>query len=224
MFVISFISFCLPGAALAATPDPMRDGASVARPRPAPGKPWVFAMACLVLLLLAAARPAVAQIGVNEFLPRHAPILKRFSIVATIANNQCLTVQLASTDLSRLRPDVLLGPCEFSIDNQVQGFFISRTVREKNQIFFAANPAYCLAMDPRNRRLLVVACGMSNEMFREFPQFWDLRRGGLSLDDTDGRAWCLDSRAREGFSQIFEPYFIPCETTIADSFLIRINR
>lgn len=182
-------------------------------------------VAVLGLLLLQATLPqATAQIGVNEFLPRQAPVLKRFSIVAITANNQCFTAQLAAQDVSRLRPDVLLGPCEFSIDNQTQGFFISRSIRERNQIFFAANPAYCLAMDPRSRRLVAVACGVSADMFKEYPQFFDLRRGGLSLDDSASERWCLDTRAREGFSQLFEPFFVPCPQQVGEGFLIRATR
>lgn len=179
----------------------------------------------LALLLLGPARPALAQLGMNEFLPRQAPVLKRFSVVAITANNQCLTVQPgAGNDVTRLRPDVLLSSCEFSIDNQTQGYFISRTIRERNQIFFAANPAYCLAMDPRNQRLVAVACGVNTEMFTANPQFFDLRRGGLSLDTESGERWCLDTRAREGFSQLFEPYFIPCPGQIGEAFMLRVNR
>ncbi len=179
----------------------------------------------IALLLLGPARPALAQLGMNEFLPRQAPVLKRFSVVAITANNQCLTVQPgAGNDVTRLRPDVLLSSCEFSIDNQTQGYFISRTIRERNQIFFAANPAYCLAMDPRNQRLVAVACGVNAEMFAASPQFFDLRRGGLSLDTESGERWCLDTRAREGFSQLFEPYFIPCPGQIGEAFMLRVNR
>ncbi len=179
----------------------------------------------IALLLLGPARPALAQLGMNEFLPRQAPVLKRFSVVAITANNQCLTVQPgAGNDVTRLRPDVLLSSCEFSIDNQTQGYFISRTIRERNQIFFAANPAYCLAMDPRNQRLVAVACGVNAEMFAANPQFFDLRRGGLSLDTESGERWCLDTRAREGFSQLFEPYFIPCPGQIGEAFMLRVNR
>lgn len=185
---------------------------------------------CLSILLLAGlaglfAPPAPAQIGVNEFLPRQAPVLKRFSVVAITANNQCLTVQLPTGDVNRPRPEVLLSPCEFGIDNVSQGYFISRSSRERNQVFFAANPAYCLAMDPRNRRLVVIGCGMNAEMFRDYPQFFDLRRGGFTLADSEGKDWCLDTRAREGFSQLFEPFFGACpEGGIAEGFLIRINR
>jgi len=170
------------------------------------------------------AATALAQMGVNEFLPRQAPVLKRFSSVASTANNQCLTAQPTGTDITRLRPDVLLSPCEFSIDNQTQGFFISRTIRERNQIFFAANPAYCLAMDPRNRRLVTVACGLNAEMFTSNPQFFELRRGGLSLDTDSGERWCLDTRAREGFSQLFEPFFVACPGQIGEAFMLRVNR
>jgi hypothetical protein len=184
---------------------------------------WLALLA--VLPLLAAAIPAArAQIGINEFLPRQAPALKRFSVVASTANNQCLTVQPTGSDITRLRPDVLLSPCEFSIDNQTQGFFITRTVRERNQIFFAANPAYCLAMDPRNRRLVAVACGVNAEMFAANPQHFELRRGGLAVVTDSGEAWCVDTRAREGFSQLFEPYFMPCPSQIGEAFMMRVNR
>jgi hypothetical protein len=178
----------------------------------------------LILGLSMWAAAALAQMGVNEFLPRQAPVLKRFSIVASTANNQCLTAQPQGADITRLRPDVLLSPCEFSIDNQTQGFFISRTIRERNQIFFAANPAYCLAMDPRNRRLVSVACGMNADMFTSNPQFFELRRGGLSLDTDSGERWCLDTRAREGFSQLFEPFFVACPGQIGEAFMLRVNR
>lgn len=191
-----------------------------------PAVAGLLILANLLVLLpaLLAPRAALAQIGVNEYLPRRAPVLKRFSVVAITANNQCLTAQLAGTDVSRLRPEILLGPCEFSIDNQTQGYFIGRASRERNQIYFAANPAYCLAMDPGNRRLVAVPCGITTEMLRSYPQYFDLQRGGLSLDDGDGQRWCLDTRAREGFSQVFEPYFMPCPGQIGDGFLLRINR
>lgn len=183
---------------------------------------WKRLHAALLALALCCATTAVglAQVGVNEFLPRQAPVLKRFSIVAITANNQCFTVQIINSDVTRLRPDVLLGPCEFSIDNQSQGFFISRSIRERNQIFFAANPAYCLAMDRRSRKLVAVACGMNADMYRDHPQFFDLRRGGIALEEGSER-WCLDTRAREGFSQIFEPFFITCPDQIGDGFLLR---
>lgn len=186
-------------------------------------------LALLLLLLPALAGPAVispaqAQIGVNEYLPRRAPVLKRFAVVAITANNQCLTAQLAGADVSRLRPDILLGPCEFSIDSQTQGFFIGRATRERNQIYFAANPSYCMAMETGNRRLIAIPCALSTDMMRTYPQFFDLARGGLSLDDENGQRWCLDTRAREGFSQVFEPFFAPCPDQIPDGFLLRVNR
>ncbi len=182
-------------------------------------------LAALLPLPLLIAAPAVAQLGMNEFLPRLAPVLKRFSVVANTANNQCLTVQLGpNDDVTRLRPDVLLNPCEFSIDNQSQGYFIGRATRERNQIYFAANPAYCLAMEPRNQRLVVVACGVNTEMFTANPQYFDLRGGGIAVVTEGGERWCLDTRAREGFSQLFEPFFIPCPAQIGEAFLLRVNR
>ncbi|MBX3455718.1 hypothetical protein [Ferrovibrio sp.] len=186
--------------------------------------PGLAAPALLMAPALLIPAPALAQIGVNEYLPRRAPVLKRFSVVAITANNQCLTAQLAGPDISRLRPEILLSPCEFSIDSQTQGFFIGRATRERNQLYFAANPAYCLAMDPGNRRLVTVPCAVNAEMMRSYPQFFDLQRGGLSLDDDSGQRWCLDTRAREGFSQVFEPYFISCPGQNADGFLLRVNR
>jgi len=176
-----------------------------------------------VVTLLPAPR-AWAQIGVNEFLPRRAPVLKRFSMVAITANNQCLTAQLAGADVSRLRPGILLSHCEFSIDSQTQGFFIGRATRERNQIYFAANPSYCLAMDTGTRNLITIPCALTTDMMRTYPQFFDLARGGLSLDDENGQRWCLDTRAREGFSQVFEPFFVPCPEQIPDGFLLRMNR
>lgn len=166
-----------------------------------------------------------ALAAVNEFLPRHAPSLKRFAIVAGTANNQCLTAQLANEDVDRVRPVVLLSPCEFSIDNQTQGFFISRPLQPNAyQIFFAANPAYCLAMEPRTHMLVVSACALNNQMLDQLPQLWDIKSGGLSIWDSQGKKWCLDTKSKEGFSAIFEPTFIACPPIIPDAFILRVNR
>jgi len=168
--------------------------------------------------------PAIAA-GMNEFLPRNVPALKRFSVVATTANNQCLTTQLVHNDPKRVLAAVLLSPCEFNLDNQTQGFFISRPLQENGyQVFFAANPAYCLAMEPRSQLLVVSGCALDNQMLEELPQLWDIRSGGLSLRDAKGKQWCLDTRTRQGFSMLFEPYFIPCPEIIPDAFIVRVNR
>jgi hypothetical protein len=165
-----------------------------------------------------------ARAIVNEFLPRDVPSLKRFAIVASTANNQCLTTQLVNSDVRRVRAAVLLSPCEFNIDNQTQGFFVSRPLQTGNQIFFAANPAYCLAMEPRSQTLVVSGCALNSEMLEQLPQLWDIKSGGLSLTGTDGKKWCLDTKAKAGFSQIFEPTFIECPEMIPDAFILRVNR
>ncbi len=178
---------------------------------------WVVA---LILAL-----PAAAWAAVNEFLPRDAPALKRFAVVAATANNQCLTTQLINNDVKRLRANVLLSPCEFNIDNQTQGFFISRPLMQDGyQIFFAANPSYCLAMEPRAQILVASACALNTEMLEQLPQLWDIKAGGLSLKGIDGKKWCLDTRARQGFSAIFEPQFVECPEQIPDAFILRVNR
>lgn len=177
----------------------------------------------IALTLLMSATAAFAS--VNEFLPRNAPALKRFAIVAATANNQCLTTQLVNNDVKRLRANVLLSPCEFNIDNQTQGFFISRPLQQDAyQIFFAANPSYCLAMEPRAQILVASACALNTEMLEQLPQLWDIKGGGLSLRGIDGKKWCLDTRARQGFSAIFEPQFIECPEQIPDAFILRVNR
>ncbi|MCW0233306.1 MAG: hypothetical protein OJJ21_06890 [Ferrovibrio sp.] len=179
-------------------------------------------MAVCALLALAAAPIAAA---VNEFLPRDAPPLKRFAIVAGTANNQCFTTQLINNDVRRLRANVLLSPCEFNIDNLTQGFFISRPLQQDAyQIFFAANPSYCLAMEPRTQILVASACALNTEMLEQLPQLWDIKGGGLSLKGIDGKKWCLDTRARQGFSAIFEPHFSECPEQIPDAFILRVNR
>lgn len=185
--------------------------------------------------LMAAARTAVCAAvmlaplaglaAVNEFLPREAPSLKRFAVVAGTANNQCLTTQLINNDIKRLRANVLLSPCEFNIDNLTQGFFISRPLQQNAyQIFFAANPSYCLAMEPRAQILVVSACALNTEMLEQLPQLWDIKGGGLSLKSKDGKRWCLDTRAKQGFSAIFEPHFSECPEQIPDAFLLRVSR
>lgn len=183
---------------------------------------WWSRAAFIAALLL----PAVTALAaVNEFLPREAPPLKRFAIVAATANNQCLTTQLINNDVKRLRANVLLSPCEFNIDNQTQGFFISRPLMQgAYQIFFAANPSYCLAMEPRAQILVASACALNTEMLEQLPQLWDIKSGGLSLKGTDGKKWCLDTRARQGFSAIFEPQFVECPEQIPDAFILRVNR
>ena len=179
-------------------------------------------MAVCALLALAAAPIAAA---VNEFLPRDAQQLKRFAIVAGTANNQCFTTQLINNDVRRLRANVLLSPCEFNIDNLTQGFFISRPLQQDAyQIFFAANPSYCLAMEPRTQILVASACALNTEMLEQLPQLWDIKGGGLSLKGIDGKKWCLDTRARQGFSAIFEPHFSECPEQIPDAFILRVNR
>lgn len=178
-------------------------------------------VACAFLALAAAPAPA----AVNEFLPREAPALKRFAIVAGTANNQCFTAQLINNDVRRLRANVLLSPCEFNIDNLTQGFFISRPLQQDAyQIFFAANPSYCLAMEPRAQILVVSACALNTEMLEQLPQLWDIKGGGLSLKSVDGKKWCLDTRAKQGFSAIFEPHFSECPEQIPDAFILRVNR
>src|SRR3546814_10483177 len=73
------------------------------------------------------------------------------------------------------------SPCEFSLDNQTQGFFISRPLQEAGyQIFFAANPAYCLAMEPRSRLLVISGCALDSQMLEDLPQLWDIRRSRAS--------------------------------------------
>lgn len=177
--------------------------------------------AALIVLLL----PLATLAAVNEFLPREAPALKRFAIVAGTANNQCLTTQLINNDVKRLRANVLLSPCEFNIDNLTQGFFISRPLQQDAyQIFFAANPSYCLAMEPRAQLLVVSACALNTEMLEQLPQLWDIKAGGLSLKAKDGKKWCLDTRSRQGFSAIFEPHFSECPEQIPDAFLLRVSR
>ncbi|MFN4163844.1 MAG: hypothetical protein ACK4GK_04675 [Ferrovibrio sp.] len=181
---------------------------------------------CVTLLAtLAVSDSAMAQGAVNEFLPRDVPALKRFAIVASTANNQCFTAQLVNNDPKRIRAAALLSPCEFNIDNQSQGFFISRPLQPGGyQVFFAANPAYCLAMEPRSQLLVVSACALNTAMLEQLPQLWDIKGGGLSLRGTDGKKWCLDTRAKQGFSAIFEPHFTECPEQIPDAFLLRVNR
>jgi hypothetical protein len=182
-----------------------------------------LALRLAALLLLVPCSAAVS--AVNEFLPRDAPPLKRFAIVAATANNQCFTAQLVNNDVRRLRANMLLSPCEFNIDNQTQGFFISRPLQQDAyQIFFAANPSYCLAMEPRAQILVVSACALNTQMLEQLPQLWDIKAGGLSLKGIDGKKWCLDTRVRQGFSAIFEPQFIECPQQIPDAFIIRVNR
>ncbi len=177
-------------------------------------------LAALVAVLL----PLTAYAAVNEFLPREAPSLKRFAVVASTANNQCITAQLINNDVKRLRAAALLSPCEFNIDNLTQGFFISRPLQPDGyQVFFAANPAYCLAMEPRAKLLVVSACALNNEMLDQLPQLWDIKGGGLSLK-AEGKKWCLDTRAKQGFSAIFEPHFSECPEQVPDAFLLRVNR
>lgn len=186
-------------------------------------RPAVAAM-LLVLLLLGMAYPAHAA-GMNEFLPRDVPTLKRFSVVASTANNQCLTTQLINNDPKRVVATVLLQPCEFNLDNQTQGFFISRPLQDNGyQIFFAANPAYCMAMEPRSKLLVVSGCALDNQMLADLPQLWDIRGGGLSLKDAQGKKWCLDTQRKQGFSMLFEPRFIACADDIPDTFILRVNR
>lgn len=188
-----------------------------------PGRLIVGAL--IVLLSLPALAPRLTWAAVNEFLPREAPALKRFAIVAGTANNQCFTTQLVNNDVKRLRANVLLSPCEFNIDNLTQGFFISRPLmQDAYQIFFAANPSYCLAMEPRAQILVVSACALNTEMLEQLPQLWDIKAGGLSLKAKDGKKWCLDTRARQGFSAIFEPHFSECPEHIPDAFILRVNR
>jgi hypothetical protein len=185
----------------------------------------LIAAALMGLMLPLAALPTLTWAAVNEFLPREAPSLKRFAIVAGTANNQCLTTQLINNDVKRLRANVLLSPCEFNIDNLTQGFFISRPLQQNAyQIFFAANPSYCLAMEPRAQLLVASACALNTEMLEQLPQLWDIKAGGLSLKGTDGKKWCLDTRAKQGFSAIFEPHFSECPEQIPDAFLLRISR
>lgn len=179
----------------------------------------------LAALLALLAPLAASFAAANEFLPRDVPSLKRFAVVAGTANNQCLTTQLVNNDIRRIRATVLLSPCEFNIDNQTQGFFISRPLQQGSyQVFFAANPSYCLAMEPRSQILVVSACALNSEMLEQLPQLWDIKSGGLSLKGTDGKRWCLDTRAKTGFSAIFEPHFSPCPEQIPDAFLLRVNR
>jgi len=189
--------------------------------RPAWRRRLAFRLAALLLLV-----PCTGALSaVNEFLPRDAPALKRFAIVAATANNQCLTAQLVNNDVRRLKANMLLSPCEFNIDNQTQGFFISRPLQQDAyQIFFAANPSYCLAMEPRAQILVVSACALNTQMLEQLPQLWDIKAGGLSLKGIDGKKWCLDTRVRQGFSAIFEPQFIECPEQIPDAFIIRVNR
>lgn len=173
---------------------------------------------------LALALPLAAWAAVNEFLPREAPQLKRFAVVASTANNQCITAQLINNDVRRLRAAALLSPCEFNIDNQTQGFFISRPLQpDSYQIFFAANPAYCLAMEPKAKLLVISACALNNEMLDQLPQLWDIKGGGMSLK-SEGKKWCLDTRAKQGFSAIFEPHFGECPEQVPDAFLLRVSR
>lgn len=169
------------------------------------------------------AAPALAWVG-SELLPRNAPPLKRFAIVASTANNQCFTTQMINNDVQRLRPVVLLSPCEFSIDNQTQGFFVSRPLGDGYQIFFAANPGYCLGMEPRSKTLVVSGCALNDEMLAQLPQLWDIKSGGLSLRDNEGKKWCLDTKAKQGFSAIFEPTFTECPAQIPDAFILRVSR
>lgn len=180
--------------------------------------------AILVLVVVGlTAGAALARVS-NEMLPREAPPLKRFAIVASTANNQCFTTQLVNNDVRRLRPTVLLSPCEFSIDNQTQGFFVSRPLGDGYQVFFAANPAYCLGMEPRSKTLVVSGCALNDEMLAQLPQLWDIKSGGLSLRDNQGKRWCLDTKAKQGFSAIFEPTFTECPERIPDAFILRVSR
>src|SRR3546814_2486286 len=117
------------------------------------------------------------------------------------------------------------SPCEFSLDNQTQGFFLSRQLQEAGyQIFFAANPAYCLAMEPRSRLLVISGCALDSQMLEDLPQLWDIRGGGLSIKDSKGKKWCLDTQPKPGFSMLFEPHFIECPDVIPDAFILRVNR
>lgn len=185
----------------------------------------ILFLCATLLAILAAVDGAFAQGAVNEFLPRDVPALKRFAIVAGTANNQCFTAQLVNNDPKRVRAAALLSPCEFNIDNQSQGFFISRPLQPDGyQIFFAANPGYCLAMEPRSQLLVVSACALNTAMLEQLPQLWDIKAGGLSLKGTDGKKWCLDTRSKPGFSAIFEPHFSECPEQIPDAFLLRVNR
>ena len=194
-------------------------------------RPAALAALLAVLLALpglpgfpAAIGPAAAA-GTNEFLPRDVPTLKRFSVVASTANNQCLTTQLVNNDPKRVVAMVLLQPCEFSLDNLTQGFFISRPLQDNGyQIYFAANPAYCLAMEPRSKLLVVSGCALDSQMLAELPQLWDIRGGGLALTDSAGKKWCLDTRRKPGFSMLFEPHFIECAEDIPDTFILRVSR
>lgn len=184
--------------------------------------------ALLLIALALSALPGPVRIataaGTNEFLPRDVPTLKRFAVVASTANSQCLTTQLIGNDPKRVVATVLLQPCEFSMDNQTQGFFISRPLEDNGyQIYFAANPAYCLAMEPHARLLVVSACALDNQMLAELPQLWDIRGGGLSLKDAQGKKWCLDTQAKQGFSMLFQPRFIECPEDIPDTFIMRVN-
>jgi hypothetical protein len=192
-----------------------------------PRRRLVAAVALLAALLPALpgiVAPAAAA-GPNEYLPRDVPVLKRFSMVASTANNQCLTTQLINNDPKRVVATVLLQPCEFSLDNQTQGFFISRPLEDNGyQIFFAANPAYCMAMEPRSKLLVVSGCALDNQMLQDLPQLWDMRGGGLSLKDSAGKRWCLDTKAKTGFSMLFEPQFIECPEIVPDTFILRVNR
>lgn len=199
----------------------MRDQLRRSGDRPA----WLRRLALRLAVVLVLLPCAVALAAVNEFLPREAPPLKRFAIVAATANNQCLTAQLVNNDVRRLKANMLLSPCEFNIDNQTQGFFISRPLQQDAyQIFFAANPSYCLAMEPRAQILVVSACALNTQMLEQLPQLWEIKAGGLSLKGIDGKKWCLDTRARQGFSAIFEPLFIECPEHIPDAFIIRVSR
>jgi hypothetical protein len=177
----------------------------------------------ILAALIALLTPIAGVAAVNEFLPRDVPQLKRFAVVASTANNQCVTAQLINNDVRRLRAVALLSPCEFNIDNLTQGFFISRPLPDGHQIFFAANPSYCLAMEPKARLLVISACALNNEMLEQLPQLWDFRSGGLSIKAA-GQKWCLDTRAKQGFSAIFEPHFIECPEQVPDAFLLRVNR
>ena len=185
--------------------------------------------ALLLIALALSALPGPVRIataaGTNEFLPRDVPTLKRFAVVASTANSQCLTTQLIGNDPKRVVATVLLQPCEFSMDNQTQGFFISRPLEDNGyQIYFAANPAYCLAMEPRSRLLVVSGCALDSQMLAELPQLWDIRSGGLALTDSAGKKWCLDTRRKPGFSMLFEPHFIECAEDIPDTFILRVSR
>lgn len=187
----------------------------------------VAALALLAFGLLLPAMPpgAARAAGANEFLPRDVPALKRFAVVASTANNQCLTTQLIRNDPKRVVATVLLSPCEFSLDNQTQGFFISRPLQDNAyQIFFAANPSYCLAMEPRSKLLVVSGCALDSQMLEELPQLWDVRGGGLSLKDAQGKKWCLDTQSKPGFSMLFEPRFIECPEIVPDTFILRVSR